>query len=76
MRGQRKSERMQIDGKKEERLGRREEIRTTADVFIVFWITILVKQEFPIGSPLFNWSTTNNLSLLQVKASEILSNVN
>ena len=35
-----------------------------------------MKQEFPIGSPLFNWSTTNNLSLLQVKASEIVSIVN
>ena len=73
-RGERKSELIQIDCKKEERLGRREEKKD--DRGRVYCILKLPCQWNRNSRLVRHFSTTNNLSLLQVKASDIVSNVN
>ena len=73
-RGERKSELIQIDCKEEERLGRREEKKD--DRGRVYCILKLPCQWNRNSRLVRHFSTTNNLSLLQVKASDIVSNVN
>ena len=72
--GERKSELIQTDCKEEERLGRREEKKD--DRGRVHCILKLPFQWNRNSRLVRHFSTTNNLSLLQVKASDIVSIVN
>ena len=73
-RGERKSELIQIDCKKEERLGRRKEKKDDRGrVYCILKLPFQWNRNSWLDR---HFSTTNNLSLLQVKASDIVSNVN
>ena len=73
-RGERKSELIQIDCKEEERLGRREEKKDDRGrVYCILKLPFQWKRNSWLDR---HFSTTNNLSLLQVKASDIVSNFN